>query len=281
MPSALILVSDDGRVLGHDPAARIVLGLASGADLAAALHAAFPDLPAGPAPVQGRGCRADGQVLYARALPWHGAASRLLRIDTEDRDAARRAERQLAHDARSPLMSIMALAQGVHEGALPAPPDPLGASAGLAERALAKLDALLVLMRAAADNTEPRELFDPLQALHDAADACWALARQRGIALHIEGPPEAGLVLGSLDGLRRALDGLIRHALHAAAPGAALTLQVTADATRLRVAVPVPAPLAADAPAQVLAARIAGRCGGELRPDGVGHLVFTLPRAAD
>ena len=158
----------------------------------------------------------DGADFEVRAAEVAGLAEpaswRIIRL--VDVTAIRRAVRQredalqlLTHDIRAPFASISALIRQ---------PDPDGLRLvkieGYASRGRALAESYVQWSRA--ENAEMAlEPFDLRDALIDAADELWAVARQVGVDLASEVPEEEVLVLGERSLMTRAIINLIDNAV--------------------------------------------------------------------
>lgn len=152
-----------------------------------------------------------------RTASGEDAGSILTLIDISAlRQAQRKREetlRFISHDMRSPQNSILALAQLQSDPATALPQPELLARVGqYASRTLALVDGFVRLARAEAADMQfyTHNLCD---LLLDAADANWALAQQRDIAILCNDLPDAAYVMADQALLTRAFANLIDNAI--------------------------------------------------------------------
>jgi len=149
----------------------------------------------------------------------HNAAARIRRLNhnlntTLERLQAAQREREqtlrfLSHDLRAPHLAILSLLQAGRAGGPPAGPDAVrdagpdaardrgldaGAAAQIAKhssRALELTDGFMQLARAESQPLQ-RVPHDLLDLANEAADACWQLARERGVRIVVTAPRAVG-----------------------------------------------------------------------------------------
>ncbi|MCL2657045.1 MAG: hypothetical protein FWD62_06385 [Betaproteobacteria bacterium] len=124
--------------------------------------------------------------------------------------------RKLGHDLRSPNATTISMARGVVDGIFE--PDREGAERilALAEKALARSERILSVLRAAALSTTRFELVDLVQVAYETCDACWEAAEQRNAELRVaESADSLGIcyVCGDISLLRQAFQQLTELAL--------------------------------------------------------------------
>lgn len=130
--------------------------------------------------------------------------------------------RFISHDLRSPLASIVTLAEGGGDTPCPAL---LGRAGDYAETALHLADGLVQLMRAEAADPARFAIVDLAEAARDAADQLWAAARAKEIDLRQDIADEAP-VLADRAMLTRALANLLDNAVKFSPAGGSVTLAV-------------------------------------------------------
>jgi CHASE2 domain-containing sensor protein/signal transduction histidine kinase len=247
LPDAVLVVDLDGRIALASPAAATLLGrdpLAAAslvdAPVAALLHAAFgADAegaagPAAPTQAELRTLARDGvrpRDLLLRTAPVldedgrrRGTLVSLVDV-TLLRDAQRERDdlaRFLSHDLRSPVTSLLALADMQRDPARALAPPQFAARVGtLAQRSLDLADGFLALARAEALDRGRFETLDLRDAVQDAVDEAWATAQHAQVSLNVEAPRVAE-VLGDRSLLARALVNLLRNAIRFTPPGGAV-----------------------------------------------------------
>lgn len=185
--------------------------------------------------------RGDG--LDRRIHSLQAAAQRLATLEAQREEAVN----FLSHDLRAPLSGALALI-ALHEGQRG---DPLlGRIEAQLRAALEMAEGYLHLARAQAPEPDARELLDLRDVATEAVDLAWDAARQRGVRLTCELPPEPCLAEADGAMLRRALGNLIDNALKYGRPKApvCVMLQAKPDGWRLAVdseGTPIAAELAA------------------------------------
>jgi len=148
--------------------------------------------------------------------------------------------RLLSHDMRAPQSAILALTECAGD-------EPIGAETverirANARRTLALADGFVQLSRAQLLEWQPQTL-DLAEIARDAADLVWALGRERGIDVKVDGPADGeGLPLpvwtrGEPSLLQRAIANLAENAIKFGEPRAAVTIAVAGDGRETRVTV--------------------------------------------
>jgi CHASE2 domain-containing sensor protein len=141
--------------------------------------------------------------------------------------------RLLSHDMRSPQSAILALTERADDG--PLPPETVAQVRDHARRTLALSDGFVHLSRAQMLEWEP-QLLDLAELARDAADALWALARDAGMTITVEGAVGAGsetgaevLVMGEPSLLNRMIANLAGNAIKYGDPGTPVRIVVAAE----------------------------------------------------
>ncbi len=161
-----------------------------------------------------------------------GEVATLRRTLEETRQALRARDRErelmlagIAHEVRNPL-GAMALYAGALEADLAGRPE-----AAHVARLQGELSALSHLVEEFLDFARPRapdlELVDGALLAEEVAELCRPTAAERGVAL---APSGQGTFQADRHQLRRAALNLVRNALEASPPGAAVALEVSAPA---------------------------------------------------
>jgi signal transduction histidine kinase len=252
LPDAALVTDLGGRILiANDAADRLFAGRFAtsllGCDLGAALaalHGRDPAMAADAAdllaviaagilpPATSREWRlADGTILDLRLAFFTDTERRplgwILRL--VDITPLRAAERQredalrlLTHDMRSPQASILALLDTEGEGI---PADLRRRIERHASQTLALADQYVQFARA--ETAEPAfALFDLDEAMLDAVDDLWPIARDRGIQLSGVVAGGEALVRGDRALLTRAIQNLVGNAIKFSEPGRPVTARV-------------------------------------------------------
>jgi signal transduction histidine kinase len=198
------------------------------------------------------GTRFDAAAVPAELRPICGRLNDLLaRLDEAFR-RERRFTANVAHELRTPVAELRAMA----EVALRWPPDAAGAAAGFADvravalRMEAVVAALLSLARAEPGTARPADVSVDLSAVvADAWRAYASRAAARGVAAAFNLPP-AAVVSSDPTLLRTVVGNLLSNAANYCPPGGLVTCAVraTADAVELTVANPAGNLTAADLP---------------------------------
>ncbi|WP_448586316.1 CHASE2 domain-containing protein, partial [Thermaurantiacus sp.] len=263
LPDAALVTDLSGRiVIANDAADRLFAGRLEGplvgrplGDALGALHGRDTALAAEAAdllaaieagtrpPAAPREWRlADGTLLDLRLAFFTDSARKplgwILRfVDlTALRDAERQREealRLLTHDMRSPQASILALLDTEGER-LPA--DLRRRIERYASQTLSLADQYVQFARA--ETAEPAlQLLDLSEAMLDAVDDLWPLARDRGVRLEGLAAGEEMLVLGDRALLTRAIQNLVGNAIKYSPPGGPVTARVDRDDPWVRLEV--------------------------------------------
>jgi PAS domain S-box-containing protein len=262
LPDAVLVVDLDGRIALASPAAAALLGrdpdaAASLVDapVAALFRAAFGAAadgatgPEAPARAELRTLARDGaraRDLLLRTAPIldeegrrRGTLASLVDV-TLLRDAQRERDdlaRFLSHDLRSPVTSLLALADMQRDPAQALAPPQFAARVGtLAQRSLDLADGFLALARAEALDRGRFETLDLRDAVQDAVDEAWATARQAQVTLAVDAP-RAAEVRGDRSLLARALVNLLRNAIRFTPPGGAVQVELEAGVPQHEVRV--------------------------------------------
>lgn len=262
-PDAALVTDLQGRVLIANDAADALFGPRLGraveglsiADALKALHAGDPDMSREAATLLDVIRR--GTLPPREALEWEIAGGLALDIRlafftdearaplgwilrladvTALRDTERQREealRLLTHDMRAPQASILAVLDAEGEAL---PPPLRRRIARLASQTLDLADQYVQFARA---GTLPpaRDLVDLRDALLDAADDLFPLARSRGVEVATEVPEDEALVMGDRAVLTRAIQNLLGNAIKYSPSGgrAVASVTVAADMVRFEV----------------------------------------------
>ncbi len=258
LPDAALVTDLDGRVLIANAAAdRLFVprlgGPVEGRPLAAVFSAldpdpAFPDPRAaqllealrdgGLAPENGYETRlANGMSLEIRLAFFTDAARRPLGwiarfADITDLRASERqredALRLLTHDMRSPQAAILAVLNA--EGRR-IPPDVAQRLGRYARQTLSLADDFVQYARAESGRFN-LELFDLADAMLDAADDLWPLAKAKEIRVETETPDQPAMVSGDRALISRAMANLLSNAIKYSAPQTRVTGRVLVEGDR-------------------------------------------------
>ncbi len=257
LPDAVVVVDLEGRVALASPAAARLLGTGAtdaslvDAPLAALLDARFgagrAALATLPAVVDGTELRTVPRMgerardLLLRVAPFVDDAGRRLGtlVSFADVTALRDVQREredlarfLSHDLRSPVTSLLALAELQHDPVRALAPREFAARVeSLARRSMELADGFLALARAEALDAGSFEPFDLRDALQDGVDETWAAARLAQVSLLVDAPQPAP-VLGDRGLVARAVINLLRNAIRFAPSGSSVRLELASAADR-------------------------------------------------
>ena len=150
--------------------------------------------------------------------------------------------RHLAHDLRSPLVSLRSLADTLRgdtlRGDSPAEHDAmLNRIDACARRALDLSEQFLLMGRAESVDPATFGEVDLVQILHQSADDLWEDARSHGVRIERRCALDCVLVRGDARLLHRALLNLGWNAIRHGPPGGTVTLSLDATPTRCVLAV--------------------------------------------
>lgn len=197
--------------------------------IAALVHPQSPK-PAMPAPVAG-----FLDPVESRIAAISGAVDRI--ADTvlvgtgADPDGRYREEmmRHLAHDLRSPLVSLRSLAEQLRSGGGTVDAATLGRIDACARRSLELTEQFLLLGRAQALDASRFAEIDLVQLLHQTADDLWEDAQREGSRVERVCALDIALVRGDARLLQRAWMNLGWNALRHGPRGGTVTLSLQAD----------------------------------------------------
>lgn len=199
--------------------------------IAALVHPQSPK-PAPPAPVGG-----FLDPVESRIAAISGAVDRIadaVLVGTgADPDGRYREEmmRHLAHDLRSPLVSLRSLAEQLRSGGGTVDPATLGRIDACARRSLDLTEQFLLLGRAQALDAARFAEIDLVQLLHQTADDLWEDAQREGSRIERDCGLDIALVRGDARLLQRAWMNLGWNALRHGPRGGTVTLSLQADGT--------------------------------------------------
>lgn len=145
--------------------------------------------------------------------------------------------RHLAHDLRSPLVSLRALADQLRTGSLGTQEAMIGRIDACANRALELTEQFLLIGRAQALEGAPLREVDLVQLLHGCADDLWEDAQALGGRIERRCTADLALVRGDERLLRRALLNLGWNALRHGPQGGVVTLSLDQRADGVLLAV--------------------------------------------
>ncbi len=150
----------------------------------------------------------------------------------------------MSHDLRTPLAGLRALAEGLEDGVVEDQPGALRQMRQTVERMNGLVDDLFELSRLQAGTSgagqQPGAMVSVLELSHDVVGELGAYAKQRGVALVLEAPPDDDrlAVHGNGDELARALTNLVGNAIrHTGRDGSVSLSSGRGDDGRIRVAV--------------------------------------------
>ncbi len=204
-----------------------------------------------------------------------------LLADLERRDLERRRWiAQVSHDLRTPLTALTACLERAESGIDGEPADlreTLRIALYDAERLRELIEDLLDIARLEADDTLVTEPVPPGELMRQAARGLSALGEHSNLTLEVDIPP--GLPELSADGhrLMRALENLLRNALHHARSGVRLTAVDAGAAVRFEVRDDGPG-FAGDEGARIGLEGLADR---RSRPDSAGLGLVVVRRVAE
>lgn len=177
--------------------------------------------------------RAVDQIASALATDGSAAQARQHREDMM---------RHLAHDLRSPLVSLRSLADSLRGDSLhsASPAEHVAMLSRIdacARRALDLSEQFLLMGRAESIDPATFGEVDLVQILHQSADDLWEDARSQGVRIERRCAPDCVLVRGDARLLHRALLNLGWNAIRHGPPGGTVTLSLDATPTRCVLAV--------------------------------------------
>jgi signal transduction histidine kinase len=150
----------------------------------------------------------------------------------------------MSHDLRTPLAGLRALAEGLEDGVVDDQPGALRQMRQTVERMNGLVNDLFELSRLQAGTSgagqQPGAMVSVLELSHDIVGELSAHAKQRGVALVLEAPPDDDrlAVHGNGEELARALTNLVGNAIrHTGRDGSVSLSSGRGDDGRIRVAV--------------------------------------------